>query len=43
MTVAALRAEMPNDEFVRWAMWYQLKWQREELEIAKAKGGGGGG
>lgn len=39
MTVARLRAEMPNAEFVGWSMFYARKNQREELEMLKAKGG----
>lgn len=39
MTVARLRAEMPNGEFVGWQMYYARKAQREELEALKAKGG----
>jgi len=38
MTVAQLRAEMPNQEFVEWATYYGRKAQREELE--RLKGGG---
>ena len=38
MTVARLQAEMSNDEFVRWGMYYARKAQREELELLKAKG-----
>lgn len=37
MTVARLRAEMPNDEFVRWGIYYARKAQNAEL--AKLKGG----
>ncbi|XTZ16417.1 hypothetical protein ACQSSU_03165 [Micromonospora echinospora] len=40
MTVAALRAEMTNDEFLRWSIYYARKAQRAELEMLKAKGGG---
>lgn len=39
MTVARLRAEMSNEEFIRWGIYYARKAQREELEILKAKGG----
>jgi hypothetical protein len=39
MTVGRMRAEMSNDEFVRWGIYYGRKAQREEL-AAKAKGGG---
>lgn len=38
MTVARLRAEMSNGEYVRWAMYYARIAQREELERLKAKG-----
>ena len=38
MTVARLRAEMGNDEYVRWQVWFARKTQREELELLKAKG-----
>lgn len=38
MTVARLRAEMPNAEFVGWQMFYARKAQREELEMLKTKG-----
>lgn len=38
MTVGSLRAEMSNDEFVRWQVYYARKVQREELEMLKAKG-----
>lgn len=38
MTVARLRADMDNGEFVRWHMYYARKAQREELERLKAKG-----
>ncbi|MEH1013047.1 hypothetical protein V6U90_08040 [Micromonospora sp. CPCC 206060] len=39
MTVARMRAEMPNDEFVRWGVYYQRKAQRAELEALKARRG----
>lgn len=32
MTVARLRAEMGNDEFVRWAVYHGRKAQRAQLE-----------
>jgi hypothetical protein len=38
MTVAALRAEMTNDEFLRWSVYYARKRQQEELEMLKARG-----
>jgi hypothetical protein len=31
MTVAQLRAEMSNKEYVQWVAWHGLKRQREEL------------
>jgi len=37
MTVARLLAEMSNDEYVRWCMFYARKAQREELELLKAR------
>ncbi len=38
MTVARLRQEMPQAEFVQWHAYYARKAQREELEAAKVKG-----
>ncbi len=32
MTVATLRAQMSNDEFVRWAVYFARKAQRRELQ-----------
>lgn len=37
MTVARLRAEMGQDEFVRWGIYYGRKRQRRELETLKAR------
>ncbi len=37
MTVARLRAEMSNDEFVRWSIYYARKAQRQELESLKRR------
>jgi hypothetical protein len=37
MTVARLRDEMHNGEFLAWQMYYARKAQREELELAKAR------
>lgn len=34
--MARLNEEMSNAEFVRWAMYYARKAQREELERLKA-------
>lgn len=31
LTVARLRAEMSNDEFVRWAIYFARKGQRREI------------
>lgn len=42
MTVARLRDEMPNSEFVSWSMYYSRIAQRQELERLKAGGGTGG-
>lgn len=39
MTVARLRAEVSQQEFVLWAGFYGRKAQREELALNKAKGG----
>jgi hypothetical protein len=36
MTVARLRVEMSNDEYVYWAMYYARQAQRIELERLKA-------
>lgn len=38
MTVARLRAEMGQDEFVRWSVYYARKAQQDELAM---KAGGG--
>lgn len=38
MTVGRMRAEMPNDEFVRWSVYFGRKAQREELEHQRARG-----
>lgn len=37
MTVAQLREEMPQEEYVKWYAYYGLKSQRMELEQAKQK------
>lgn len=39
MTVARLQTEMSADEYLRWGVYYARKAQREELELAKVKGG----
>lgn len=38
MTVAALRAELPQAEYVRWGVYYGRIAQRAELERLKGKG-----
>jgi hypothetical protein len=37
MTVARLRDEMSNDEYIRWGVYYGRKAQRAELANQKAK------
>jgi hypothetical protein len=37
MTVARLRAEMSNDEYLRWGIYYGRKAQREELAVKRAQ------
>lgn len=37
MTVARMRDEMSALEYLEWVAYYQLKAQREELEMQKAK------
>jgi hypothetical protein len=39
-TVAAMRAEMGNDEYVRWAIYYGRKAQRQELAMKMAQHNG---
>lgn len=39
MTVARLRAELSNDEYLRWGIYFGRKAQRDELELLKAKAG----
>jgi hypothetical protein len=39
MTVARLRAEVTQQEFLEWGIFYARKAQREELETTRAKGG----
>lgn len=36
MTVAQLRAEMSNDEYTYWSMYFARKAQRAELQRLKA-------
>lgn len=38
MTVVQMRAGLSNQEYVEWGVYYARKAQREELEVAKAKG-----
>lgn len=38
MTVARLRSEMSNGEFVYWSRFYMRKAQRDELESKRAGG-----
>lgn len=38
MTVTRLRAEMPNDEFAAWAVYYARIAQEQELERLKQQG-----
>lgn len=38
-TVGELRTSLSQEEFLYWGMYYARKAQREELEMAKAKGG----
>ena len=40
--MARLRAEMPAAEFLGWQVYYGRLAQQQELEMAKAKGGGRG-
>lgn len=37
MTVARLRAEVPQVEYVRWSVYYGRIHQRAELDALKAK------
>lgn len=37
MTVAQLRAEMPNEEFVAWSVFLGRRAQREQLAQMKTK------
>ncbi len=36
MTVAHLRTEMSNAEFVQWTVWFARRAQQQELEQKKA-------
>jgi hypothetical protein len=38
MTVARMRAELDQDEFVRWSKFYGLMAQQRQLEHLKAGG-----
>lgn len=37
MTTARLRAEMTNQEFVEWGIFYARKAQREELQTSRGR------
>lgn len=37
MTVAQLREQMSNDEYMRWSVYYGRIAQRQQLEALKAK------
>lgn len=37
MTVARMRREMPNDEYVGWAVYYGRKAQRQQMEVERAR------
>lgn len=37
MTVARLREEMPQDEFVRWNVYHGRRRQEQELQEQRAK------
>jgi len=39
MTVAEMQHRMSNEEYVAWTVYYGRQAQREELEMAKMKGG----
>lgn len=38
LTARRLRAEMSQQEFMEWGVFYARKAQREELEMAKTRG-----
>lgn len=38
MTVARMRREMSEAEFIHWAIWYGIKAQRQELATGQAGG-----
>lgn len=38
MTVARLRAEMSNDEYVQWSVYYGRKAQRRQMQELMAQG-----
>lgn len=42
MTVARLRAELSNDEYVSWSVYYGRRAQRQELAIKEAEARHGG-
>lgn len=37
MTVATLRAEMSNLEFLEWSIWYAREKQREQLHESRGR------
>jgi len=39
MTVNRLRNELTDSEFVYWASYYELKTEREKVEMEKSKRG----
>lgn len=39
MTVADLRERMPQDEFMRWGIYYGREAQRRQLAMARGKRG----
>ena len=38
MTVARMRAEMPNDEYVHWCIYFARKAQRRQLQELMTQG-----
>jgi hypothetical protein len=43
MTVARLREELSNDEYVHWSIYYARKAQRAQLQSLMAQGSGRSG
>jgi len=35
-----MREQMSAGEWLRWSIYYQRKWQRQEMELIKAKARG---